>query len=91
MTQHEIIMTFGPILALILGNAAFIIPLFLWNRSESRSDIKHMDSKLESFRAESGQIIRSIQEEIRDFHQKMAQESREFHGRLCEIEERNRK
>jgi len=56
------------ILALILGNAALIIPLFLWNRSESRSDYRHMEA-----------LIRSIQEEIKDFH-----------GRLCTIEERNR-
>lgn len=61
--------------ALILGNWALIIPLFLWNRSESRSDIRHMDSKLESNR----DLVRSIHDEIRDFH-----------NRLCAIEEKNK-
>ena len=65
-----------PILALILGNAAFIIPLFLWNRSESRSDIRHMDQKLESTR----ELVRAIYDEMKDFH-----------NRLCSIEERNKK
>lgn len=60
------------ILALVLGNAAFIIPLFLWNRSESRADIRHMDAKLESTR----ELVRAIYDEMKDFH-----------NRLCKIEE----
>jgi len=65
----------GTVLALILGNAALIIPLFLWNRSESRSDIRHMDSKLESTR----ELVRAIHDEVKDFH-----------SRLCKIEEKRR-
>lgn len=64
------------ILMLILGNTALIIPLFLWNRSESRADIRHMDSKLESTR----ELVRAIHEEMKDFH-----------NRLCKIEERIKK
>jgi len=67
---------FEQVLMLILGNAALIIPLFLWNRSESRADIRHMDSKLESTR----ELVRAIYEE-----------SKSFHARLCAIEERNKK
>jgi len=55
------------ILALILGNAALIIPLFLWNRSESRADIRHMDTKLESTR----ELVRAIYEESKSFHEKL--------------------
>lgn len=61
---------------LILGNGALIIPLLLWNRSESRADIRHMDAKLESTR----ELVRAIHDEMKDFH-----------GRLCAIEERNKK
>ncbi len=46
---------------------------FFWNRSESRNDIRHMDAKLESTR----ELVRAIHEETRDFH-----------SRLCAIEER---
>ncbi len=62
-------LNFTDILTLILGNAALIIPLFLWNRSESRADIRMMLG-----------MIESIQKEIKDFH-----------GRLCAIEEKNKK
>lgn len=64
------------VFALILGNGALIIPLFLWNRSESRADIRHMDAKLESTR----ELVRAIHAEMKDFH-----------TRLCSIEERNKK
>jgi len=49
--------------------------LFFWNRSESRSDIRHMDAKLEATR----ELVRAIYDE-----------SKNFHNRLCEIE-RNKK
>lgn len=64
------------ILGVFISNAAMIIPLFLWNRSESRADIRHMDAKLESTR----ELVRAIHDEMKDFH-----------NRLCELEERNKK
>ena len=53
-----------------------IFGLFFWNRSESRADIRHMDTKLEATR----ELVRAIYDE-----------SKSFHARLCTIEERNRK
>lgn len=50
-----------------------IAGLFLWNRSESRSDYRHMEARTEA-------IINAIREDIKDFH-----------TRLCTIEERNKK
>lgn len=52
------------------------VGLFIWNRTESRTDIRHMDMKLDSNR----NLIIAIHDEIKDFH-----------GRLCAIEERNRR
>ena len=43
--------------------------LFIWNRTESISDMRHMLN-----------ILDAIQKEMK-----------EFHGRLCSLEERNRK
>jgi len=64
-----------------------VFGLFIWNRSESRADIRHMDTKLESNRnlslqihKENQDLIIAIREDIRDFH-----------GRLCSIEEKNKK
>ena len=79
MTNLQIrgyMLTWEPVLALIAANFTLIIPLFLWNRSESRSDVRHMDAKLESTR----ELVRAIYDESKDFH-----------ARLCAIEERNKK
>jgi hypothetical protein len=73
MDWNQIATSIAPILALILGNAAFIIPLFLWNRSESRADYRHLETSV------NAQLF-GIREEIKDFH-----------GRLCAIEEKRNK
>lgn len=71
---------------LILGNGALIIPLFLWNRSESRADVRQMDAKLEAYRLETNSLIRSIQDDVRSFHTSIQTEMKDFHARLCEIQ-----
>lgn len=59
-----------------------IAGLFIWNRTESRSDIRHMDNKMDSMR----NLVDAIREETKAIHLEM----KDFHNRLCEIE-RNRK
>lgn len=54
---------------------ATLIGMFFWNRSESRADIRHMDAKLESTR----ELVRAIHDEMKDFH-----------SRMCAIEERKK-
>ena len=58
-------MAWPEVLTIIAANAG----LFLWTRSESKSDWRHMDAKIDA-----------IHDEMKDFH-----------GRLCAIEERNKK
>ena len=50
--------------------------LWFWSRSESRADWRHMDAKLEENRKETHLLLKAIHEEMKDFH-----------GRLCAIEE----
>jgi hypothetical protein len=57
-------------LTIILGNAALVIPLFLWVRSESRADIRHMDTKLEANR----ELVRAIHDEVKDFHARLLED-----------------
>lgn len=52
-----------------------VFGLFIWNRTESRTDMRHMDLKLESTR----ELVRAIYDEMKDFH-----------NRLCQIEEKNK-
>jgi hypothetical protein len=53
----------------MMGNMVFTLTLWLWNRSESRSDNRR-----------ALDLIEAIHNEIKDFH-----------GRLCAIEEKNKK
>ncbi len=55
-----------------------IAGLFIWNRTESRADIRHMDNKLDSMR----NLIDAIRGETNAMHLEM----KDFHNRLCEIE-----
>ncbi len=63
------------------------VGLFIWNRTESREDARHTESKLESTR----ELVKAIHQESVEFRIAMMNESKDFHGRLCAIEERNKK
>ncbi len=55
------------ILSLFLANAGLVV----WMRTESRNDWRHMDNKLDSFRAETTQMIKAIHDEMKDFHDRL--------------------
>lgn len=47
----------------------------------------HTDSKLDSFQARNQEILEAIRQDMKQFHE----EIKDFHGRMCAIEERNKK
>ncbi len=63
------------VFGVFVANSSLIVPLFLWNRAEARADCRHTDAKLESTRS----LVAAIHDEMKDFH-----------GRLIEIEKRNK-
>ena len=67
------------ILGVFIANLAIVVPLFFWNRTESRNDIRHMQEMLNSNR-----------ELIREIHNEIHAEMKDFHARLCVIEERRK-
>jgi len=71
-------------LAIIGSNVAMfisMITLIQWARTESRNDFHSLDTKIDANRVETHAMVNnmfnSIQAEIKDFH-----------GRLCAIEEK---
>jgi len=64
-------MDWTQVLTILGGNMA----LFMWATRQARSDFLHLDKKLDENRKEANQIIKAIQAEVRDFH-----------NRLCKIE-----
>lgn len=74
------------VLGIVIGNAAWTLPMFFWNRAEARADARKHDQDIKELRREMIDVMRSIDSTISE----MKQESKDFHGRLCAIEERNR-
>lgn len=59
----------------LIAVLATIAGLFVWNRAESRADSRHMDGKIDAIR----ELTYAIHLEMKDFH-----------NRLCAIEERRK-
>lgn len=69
-------MEWAQVISLFLANAGLIV----WFRAESRSDWRLCDSKIDAIREDSKAFQKAMLDEIKDFH-----------GRLCAIEERKRR
>ena len=59
-----------------------IAGLFIWNRSESMNDWRHMDNKLEAIRNMIHEIHKETDKNIKAIHDEM----KDFHNRLIQIE-----
>lgn len=57
-------MDWSQVMTILIGNTA----LFLWATRQARADFLHLDRKLDENRKETYQIIKAIQEEIKEFH-----------------------
>lgn len=62
-------MDWSQVLTIMGGNIA----LFLLATRQARTDFLHLDRKLEENRKETQQIIKEIQEEIKDFHRHLCE------------------
>lgn len=72
-------MDLGIIIAIVGSTSAIIgvtVALILWARGEANAD-----------RRDIVNLIIAIKEDASNFRKEMAQESRDFHARLCVIEE----
>lgn len=61
------------VLVIVFGNVAWVLPLWMWNRSESRADQRQMLS-----------IIQGIQQEIKDFHGRLERQDAEFKAHILQ-------
>lgn len=67
---------------LFIASASFIA----WFRSESRSDWRHMDAKLDASISAIREEMKEYREESNKFREMWHAESKEFHERLIKIE-----
>lgn len=77
-----------------------IVGLFFWNRSESRTDIRHMDykleenrretnNKIEEWRKETNTILEAIRQDIKDFHSRLEKQDAEFKAHMIYLHHKN--
>lgn len=59
-----------------------VVGLFIWNRTESRTDMRHLETLLTSQRS----LVDAIRQDGQQFRTAMMEETKDFHKRLCEIE-----
>jgi hypothetical protein len=82
-TKRELTMQWTEVLALMgavfVANMGVMIPMFLWNRAEANADRREMRAVAAEDRRDILMLIREIKEEMKDFH-----------GRLCAIEEKKK-
>jgi len=90
MDNGLIITVLGTGIGIIVAIGALILTLFLWVRGEARTDARHFDQETKQLRREVIDIMREIKEDAKNFREQWALESREFHGRLCSIEEKRK-
>lgn len=83
-------MSWVQILVIAFGNLAWMLPVFFWVRGEARADARHFDNETKQLRREMIDVMRSFQEDGKLFREQWAAESKDFHGRLCSLEERRR-
>jgi len=75
------------VLMTILGST---IPLYMHTDSKLETSLQNMREDAKIMHAETREHVRAIQEEMKDFHTKLALQDQEFKMRLCSIEERSR-
>lgn len=74
-------------LILILSTIA---GLFIWNRAEARADARNMDVKIESHRTQLLAQLESHKEQTHSLINAIREDMKDFHGRLCALEEKYR-
>ena len=75
------------ILVIAFGNMAWMLPLFFWIRTEANADRRDLANLIREYGKETQIQISAIRVEIGAMNQEM----KDFHGRLCAIEERRGK
>lgn len=61
-----------------------VFGLFIWNRTESRTDIRHMDTQLKAQK----DLIWEIRMESVNFHNAIHDEMKDFHKQLLEMQKK---
>lgn len=76
-------MSWIQVLTIVLANIGWATTMFLWLRKEANADRKELSAGIANSSAE-------FRKDMNEFRKMWAQETKDFHGRLCVIEEKIR-
>ena len=68
------------VIGVAIANIGTTITLFIWSTNRAEENRKELSIQFEENRKETNALIEAIRQDVKDFH-----------GRLCTIEERNKK
>jgi len=78
------------VLGIIIGNAALFLPIFFWMRSEANADRRELQNTQREDRKDLLNICRSLETTMQTSLNAIREEIKDFHGRLCAIEEKRK-
>jgi hypothetical protein len=79
------------VFAIVATNLGTVLTLYINLDKKLDENRKETHTILEGMRKDSQNFQKAIQEEMKEFHTKLALQDQEFKMRLCSIEEKNRK
>ena len=74
--------------AIVLANIGTVIGMFMWATGHAAADTKSLRESMQNGDERCERIIERMDRESKDFRERWAEESKQFHARLCVIEEK---
>jgi hypothetical protein len=87
MDVNVLLTALGSVIAVIAANIALIS----WMRSDMKSFEAKVSGDMKSFEGKISSDMKSFEIKIEGWKEEIYREMRDFHGRLCTIEERKRR
>lgn len=78
------------VLTIIGANFGLSLTMFLWIRKEANADRKELAASIASSAASWRSEAKEFRDEMKNFREMWANESKDFHARLCLAEERSK-
>lgn len=86
MNTETLLTVAGSVIAVIGSNIALIG----WLRSDMKTFETEISTDMKTFKSEMRSNMKSFEKEVRGWRNDLARDSKDFHGRLCTIEQKTK-
>lgn len=77
--------------SVIVTNLVTIITLYVHLDNKTENRLQKTNDLILEVRKSTEFLVSEIRKDVQNFNERWTQETKDFHGRLCAIEERNKK